>query len=397
MRATISAGMSTTLRPLRPTTVAWRCLARLWSIRAHFSQSSRLLDTQSSETGSKEDSSGEQQQRPKGSYTRVLATFAVGIPLGWAARTYLGDGQSTNTATPADFVRYALARKEDVSSTCSIFTLKPASTASIDTQALYNRRALSSVQFKQPQLQIARSYTVLPPVQGQDPQELRFLIRKERNGEVSGYLHRLALGSEVELRGPSIDHVLPKHVQQVVFMAGGTGIAPAMQLADKLSGETDVHILWATRRREDCEGGVSDTRTTKASSGWDFFGWWSPFRLPTPDASKTVSGVKQEPNAIISQIDGLKEQHAKTTIDYYVDDENSFIGPADITALTRTTSVASGDETGPTRRLLFVSGPEGFVTHWAGRKQWAGGREIQGPLGGVLSTLDIRGWDVVKL
>ncbi|KAK4550853.1 hypothetical protein LTR36_000433 [Oleoguttula mirabilis] len=387
---------------LRSPTLTKCCCGKPRRVHVHTSQQKRRLHTKPTESKSKgNNGGGEQQQKhklkPKGSYTRILATFAVGIPLGWAAHIYLDDGKSTNVAKPGEFVRYALAMKEDISSTCSIFTLKPASNSAIDAEAVHDHRAITSVQFKQPQLQIARSYTVLPPVEGQGPQELRFLIRKERNGEVSGYLHRLTPGSEVELRGPSVDYVLPEHVQQVLFLAGGTGIAPATQLAGKVSGETNMHILWATRRGEDCEGGVSDTQSTKAASGWNFFGSWSPFVLPSPDADRTVSGVKQEPNAIVSQLAGLKKEHGQMKVDYYVDDERTFIRPADITAFTHAADDSSLDTGSSPSRLLFVSGPEGFVTHWAGPKLWVGGREVQGPLGGVLSKFDLRGWQIVKL
>ncbi|KAK5122866.1 hypothetical protein LTR85_003781 [Meristemomyces frigidus] len=386
--------MTTTIYRLRPI-LTRRCHIRPRRVYPLVPQRSRQLNTKPSEPESQGKNGGEQ-QRPKGSYTRVFGTFAVGGVLGWAVHTYLDDGKVTNTGKPGDFVRYVLTEKVDISSTCSVFTLKPASRTTVDADALYDRRAITSVQVKQPQLQIARSYTVLPPVAGQDPQELRFLIRQERSGEVSGYLHRLALGAEVELRGPSVDYVLPERVQQVLFLAGGTGIVPAMQVADKLAGDIDMHILWATRKREDCEGGVSDTQLTKTASGWSFFGWWSPFGLSPSEAGSTVSVRKHEPNAVVSQIINLKEQDRRTKVDYYVDEEGTFMRPGDITALAQV-STESTAETDAQRRLLFVSGPEGFITYWAGPKQWAGGREVQGPLGGVLSTLDLRGWQVVKL
>ena len=46
---------------------------------------------------------------------------------------------------------------------------------------------------------------------------------------------------------------------------------------------------------------------------------------------------------------------------------------------------------------MFVSGPEGFVNAWAGPKEWRDGRELQGPLGGVLAKLDLKDWEIVKL
>ncbi|KAI7109207.1 hypothetical protein KC352_g36485, partial [Hortaea werneckii] len=190
----------------------------------------------------KHEDNPKQAQRASGSYTSVFATLALSAAIGWAFHEYSGDGKGT-TSKPGEFVRYTLVGKEEVSSTCSIFTLKPAAGTSIDTAELYDKRAISSVQFKQPQLQIARAYTILPPIEGQEPQELRFLIRKERNGEVSGYLHRLQLGAEIEVRGPSVDYVLPEKIGKVMFLAGGTGIAPAIQIASEVDDGVDVHIL----------------------------------------------------------------------------------------------------------------------------------------------------------
>ena len=40
---------------------------------------------------------------------------------------------------------------------------------------------------------------------------------------------------------------------------------------------------------------------------------------------------------------------------------------------------------------------DGFIEYWAGRKLWVDGREVQGPLGGVLGKMDLKGWSVVKL
>jgi hypothetical protein len=75
-----------------------------------------------------------------------------------------------------------------------------------------------------------------------------------------------------------------------------------------------------------------------------------------------------------------------------VDEEGTFIQSSDVQRLLQ----QSGSRTGG-RRILFVSGPDGFINHWAAPKQWKEGREVQGQLGGVLSTLDLTGWEVVKL
>ncbi|KAK3672832.1 hypothetical protein LTR78_007185 [Recurvomyces mirabilis] len=319
--------------------------------------------------------------------------FALGLPLGWVLRSTAGDdGQ---IAKPTEFVKYKLVDKTEVSTTCAIFTLRSSGGAKIDHRQVHDSCALTSVQFKQPQLQIARSYTVLPPTKDQSPDDLRFLIRKERNGEVSGYLHRLRPEAEIEVRGPGVDYILPEDVGEVVFLAGGTGIAPAMQVAHRLAGKASVHVLWASRQREDSLGGVSDTKAQKSLGfGSSLFSW----RAARADPTEASVGNVAATNAIVEQMQDLKHapgsQLSPSTslvIDYFVDEEDTFIQAANVAQIIESERASGGS------RLILVSGPEGFVKHWAGQKEWVGGKEVQGPLGGVLATLNHGNWQVVKL
>ena len=70
------------------------------------------------------------------------------------------------------------------------------------------------------------------------------------------------LDRKVEVRGPRPEFVLPRDIREVVFIAGGTGIAPALQVAYALSRRalTDatpygspvrMQILWSSRTRDD--------------------------------------------------------------------------------------------------------------------------------------------------
>ena len=354
----------------------------------------------------------DQQERPKRGSIRPLTVFAICIPLGYGLNWALKARDEATTAADKDgFIKYTLANKEAISSTGSIFTLKPATSSSIRTDEASLDRVITSVQFKQPQLQIARNYTLLPPKEGQDSLELSFLIRKERNGEVSGYLHRLPVGSEMELRGLSAEHVLPESVDTVVFLAGGTGIAPAMQVASALKGAARVHILWASRRREDCVGGISDSIKEVGRSG-SLLGWWMPYEVPSSGLGKGHVPMKSsdEKSAIVSQLEHLKQRfpaskettsgshpRGQLLVDYYVDEEGAFIQPKDVQRLLQLTSPVPPEKDAAGKKILFVSGPEGFVNHWAAPKQWINGREVQGPLGGVLSTLNTHGWEIVKL
>jgi hypothetical protein len=39
------------------------------------------------------------------------------------------------------------------------------------------------------------------------------------------------------------------------------------------------------------------------------------------------------------------------------------------------------------KNLLMISGPDGFIEHYVGAKVWAGGKELQGPVKGVVGEL----------
>jgi len=48
-------------------------------------------------------------------------------------------------------------------------------------------------------------------------------------------------------------------------------------------------------------------------------------------------------------------------------------------------------------KLLFISGPEGFVNHFAGPKRWEDGKEGQGVVAGVIGKMKLRDWTIWKL
>ncbi|KAL1641390.1 hypothetical protein SLS58_006091 [Diplodia intermedia] len=321
------------------------------------------------------------------------------------------------TLHPLRFAHYAIADRAPVSSTSTLFTLRardgPA-TAQQDLRDIW-ARCVWSVEAKQPQLQIARAYTPLPPTTeeettdgaGTDASRLRFLIRRERAGEVSNYLHRLPPDAAVELRGPHVAFEMPDDVCEVLFLAGGTGIAPALQVARALQmrgggREARMRILWANRRREDCVGGRSDDDAAQqGSSGWgSWLGWGSARKgqdagVPTT----TTTTIGGEDGLVVREIDALKRRAGgaaqRLAVDYFVDEEKTFIQPSHVARHLQ--EAGKSGEKSPGSRLILISGPDGFLDYWAGRKIWAEQGEVQGPLRGALSKMDLKGWRVWKL
>jgi ferredoxin-NADP reductase len=315
----------------------------------------------------------------------------------------------SGTLNPETFTKYSLVSREPVSTTSSLFTLRPRypSNGNYDVYEEAWRTGVWSVMFKQPQLQIGRDYTPLPTtaatslsVDEENDGYLRFFIRKDPFGEVSRYLHTLNIGADIEMRGPQIECAIPKETNDILFIAGGTGIAPALQAGYSLLSRTTgehrprIHILWASRLREDCIGGESDTPKAPLRRSW-FSGWFGSSVSTSSTQAVTTVSPKQATSLIVKELEALKSQYpGQFTVDYYLDEENSFIGKQDITKFIESTRPADGSHKS---KLILVSGPKGFISYMAGPKLWAQGQELQGPLMGVIKELDLKDWGVWKL
>jgi len=141
---------------------------------------------------------------------------------------------------------------------------------------------------------------------------------------------------------------------------------------------------------------VSDELETDIVKGQ--FSWKGllGLRQAVPQTIVMDGHKNQVKGLLVQELDALKQRSALHTrglrVQYYVDEEGSFIKPGDVSK--RLESDASG-QNGP--RVILVSGPDGFIEYWAGKKLWVGGQEVQGPLGGILRHMDLKGWNVFKL
>jgi hypothetical protein len=326
------------------------------------------------------------------SKTRFFLGFSISVFLlgvGYA----LNDSYSRHDSShdPERFSTYILSHKKPYSSNSSLFTLTPKSPGS-SLKDIWTK-GLWSAEIKQPQLQIARDYTPLPrfleDVQSEVEGTLQFWIRREQNGEVSNYLHRLEIGAPIDVRLPKIQYELPD-ANEIIFLAGGTGIVPALQLLhtlvkkrQNLSEIPSIHVLWANRRREDCLGGQSD-KFPKSS-------WFPWFGKSSDDLSTPV-----EASPIVRELNDLKTVfQGKLKVDYYVDEEATFISPK---ILQSRLSIQSTPPTTTNKsKLVLVCGPDGFVNYFAGPKRWENRREVQGEISGLLKDASKHGWKVWKL
>ncbi|RAK96456.1 homoaconitase LysF [Aspergillus ibericus CBS 121593] len=324
--------------------------------------------------------------------------FITAAAAGIGALVRSQQGPDSSTLNPVKFTPYYLVSREPVSSTGSYFILQPPKEDGTN-HTVYEeawKTGLWSVMFKQPQLQIGRDYTPLPPTDEDDDECLHFFIRKDPFGEVSRYLHSLDIGAPIEVRGPRIECEIPSDTQQILFIAGGTGIASALQAGHTLLRRTSsthqprIHILWANRRREDCVGGVSDsTAPTTAPQR----SWLSGVFKSSKDTPALVDPPQDAGTSLmVRELEALRSQYpGQVSVDYFVDEEGTSIGKQSI--LDSTSTALSSKEPGQGKHnLILVSGPEGFISYMAGPKLWAQGMELQGPLQGILKELNLKNW-----
>ncbi|KAK5627377.1 hypothetical protein RRF57_003092 [Xylaria bambusicola] len=427
--------------------------------------------------------------RPQWVLPVFIFAASAGVAYLYRRQSASPDDDVINTST---FSPFKIIRREQVSPTAFIITLRPSAWVAPQdlelgrtgedngqTGFLSNRiqqawnHGLWSVEIKQPQLQIARHYTPLPPLPppaGLEPDEqadLRFLIRKMDSGEMSNYLSRQRVGDTLWLRGPHLGFDVLRRLgndgsatksdacgpKSIVFLAGGTGVAPALQSAHKVldganyndggGSRPHVSILWANRWGADTLGREQSPIQRKPSN---WFRFWGVDSSSNPKATQEQTRGELECSLAL-QIRELKRRHpSHFDISYFVDNEGSFIEAHNIKAalastISSTASSARGsssslkidrsctwhsqkavellpndndferssssdftcactytpetetETSGPSPgvNLVGVSGPDGFIEVYAGPKRWHDGNEMQGTIRGLLGKIQDEG------
>lgn len=409
-----------------PRTVSISRCVRLTPCRAFRANNRSLVQTLATPSGQ----SGELPKR-RWPWLIGVGLIGSGVWLGYTGvlGTWLGydGGIAENQADM--FQDYELIKNQKISATSYIFKIQPSTfgprayKSRLDGQKITEaaQKGIWSVQIKHPLLTIARLYTPIPTIlrdpyahalgekanyQSLNPQDnqLRFLIRNHPEGELSRFLSRLQPGARIELRGPYQEFEFPDDLEQVVFLAGGTGISPALQMAHTLLEDRSdnpkprMTILWANRFAEDCKGGSIEP--PHRSDGFLQQAWRSVFGSHDPKpAISPVPSLEDSP--VIRELSTLLMRHpGNFRVGYFADDQQRFITERDVQAHversgSRESQRASDGNLG--KRLIMVSGPDGFVEHFAGPKVWKEGRELQGNLGGLLGKMQLSEWAVWKL
>ncbi|KAL8999134.1 MAG: hypothetical protein Q9169_001913 [Polycauliona sp. 2 TL-2023] len=361
----------------------------------------------------------------------LVCLVSSGIWLGYTGilGAWFGYDTTNEEAQANVFQQYELIKNQKISSTSYIFKIQPSTFGSrayksrLDGQKINeaSKKGIWSVQIKHPLLTIARLYTPIPTIlrdpyahalgekadyQSLNPQDnqLRFLIRNQPEGELSRFLSRLQAGAHVELRGPYQEFEFPDDLEQVVFLAGGTGISPALQMAHTLlearpeTPKFRMTILWANRLAEDCKGGSIESPHRPKS----LFEQASHLVFGSQDLQPPISPVPSlEDSPIVRELSTLQMRYpGNFRVGYFADDQQRFITERDVYDQAQKLGATKnqGQSDGHLgKKLIMVSGSDGFVEHYAGPKIWKEGRELQGNLGGLLGSMRLSDWAIWKL
>ncbi|KAI4248619.1 MAG: hypothetical protein LQ352_005883 [Teloschistes flavicans] len=418
--------------PLRSSCLGAVCRSRSQPILSHraFTKTTRSSGLERSNTIADTTKSSAKVGYFRGTGIGILAALVI---IGGVGVLSSGDGpaflRGSSTAQLYPFEQYEVVKRKRLSATSTLLTIQPttfgprANKSRLDSQRIAesSEKGIWSVQIKHPLLTIARLYTPLPPLLTEpvrpawidksgkvpaDPEEdqLRFLVRGNPDGELSKYLSRLQPGAQLELRGPYQEFEVTKDVRHIVFLAGGTGIAPALQVAQSVleresaSRKPKIHILWANRLERDCQGATVEPLPPPDS----LLGraWSSIVGSNVPPSGK-LAGGSQNQSPIVEELTALKQKHPRRfNVSYFADDRDRFITTQDVRRQLQSPASSNSQSLAaqaPGKKLILISGPDGFVEYFAGPKVWKEGQETQGELGGLLKRLIPPGWTVWKL
>ncbi|KAK0512740.1 hypothetical protein JMJ35_004757 [Cladonia borealis] len=353
-----------------------------------------------------------------------VLVFSLSAYLGYTLYNWQTDPHRSLILNPRFFTPFIFEKRDKVSSSSCILNLKsvPAGQNADNINEAWET-GVWSVLVMQPELQIARAYTPLPPRDGDEPEQLRLFVRQEPNGEVSTFLSTIYRGTLVHCRGPHIEYEIPADVDEILFIAGGTGIAPALQVAHTLFNyrtalpdqSPKLRILWANRRREDSyQGPVSNSSQHFPETGNSKFqsisaAWFgkpapkpeeTPATKPESTSNNDATNPLQPQTILVEELEALKSHHPdQLEIDYFVDEEDSYVTENILRRYLGSNNEEQSDHDLAARKkkVILISGPDGFVNYYAGPKYWRNGVEVQGPVEGVLRKIDPKGWEIWKL
>lgn len=291
--------------------------------------------------------------------------------------------------SPTHFTPYKISHKIEIDQDHFLLELSPLKKQKANLWSQMRSEHLWSIEIKQPEIMVARSYTPLPLQIDEKKGELeaipdgsngegRFMlyVKQYSNGEVARWLNKLPLGHTVEVRGPFIEYELPSHngelsrsrdflfyeqaplVEEkfkyqpfdIAMFTAGTGIVSALQLVLTESPLRGKMKLWY------CCGNINELGPLKPFLHQ--LQKYGRIDLHLLESSKESNPIKRL-QIIWKQIPSPVEYAGSS----------KYVGPNKIFSPV----------------LALICGPERYITDIAGPRS----NLVQGPIGGMLK---LKGW-----
>ncbi|GAV48176.1 hypothetical protein ZYGR_0I04730 [Zygosaccharomyces rouxii] len=158
----------------------------------------------------------------------VLMMGAIGVSaLSYYYYSILRQQQSQELS-PTHFIPYKISHKIDIDPSHFLLELTPLQRQKVNLWSQMGSEHLWSVEVKQPEIMVVRSYTPLPLQVDENQRELKAIpdgsngdgkfvlyVKQYGNGEVARWLHRLPLGHTIDVRGPFVEYELPKYEGEI--------------------------------------------------------------------------------------------------------------------------------------------------------------------------------------
>ena len=177
--------------------------------------------------------------------SRRNALLVCGGVLSVVGTCYALLAREESSLTPNDFRQFNIVSIIKHSQSSSVFRIA-AETDTTLPSGIYH------VVVKDDSCQIARPYTPIRTSRG----ELDLLVKRYDQGTVSRYIHSLRVSDSIHLRGPlTTMPYTANSYDSIGMVVGGTGIAPAYQLATTIltdpQDKTRISIVYASRNEQE--------------------------------------------------------------------------------------------------------------------------------------------------
>lgn len=365
--------------------------------------------------------------KPKRDIPKESTTWRRHIPLalgiggliwaGYAFYYFFADksGSEQTVLTPESFTTYRITNKQPVSGDTCLIEIAPKFKASNDMlksgATLWNGKRLWSIQVKHPMIQIARNYTPLPiyfmrsdrpgepplmRIMGTSADEGRMtlLVKRYDDGEMSRYLHSLPVGSDIEIRGPFVEHKFPYGAIDQLPMR-----QPMLDNPSRMKAEPELDS-----ENMQAETIAMFTAGTGLTTALQLL--LSPHNPPR-GVIEVYHSARTRDDIPFDRFRLFLESVGRARFHLFVDDENKFIRAEDIPVPQQSSEDGTVASTGlhqpkekhrsvlqqysdlkkngkliiPPPSSAIVCGPPGYVTYVSGNPGIDGEAEIAGLLG----------------